>query len=426
MRRISLPLIWVLVVAAGLACLTQSSGAEWKVTEEVKDGVKWIHNPATPKDGVREIKLRELWRKGGDPEDEEAEIFGVIVAIFQDHDGNICMVDMQLSEIRVYSPEGEFLRSMGRAGEGPGEFQQAGAGCLLPDGGYGVVQTWPGKIIKFNTDGTPAGTLVPKVEGAGPGAGFLVTYGAGAAGDNLVIACMNQVVDQTKGVMDRDNILGVFDLEGNMIARLIGYQDQMDFAQGIQINEVDSGRFRDRWTATTDGTIYAVLPFFGYEIRAFDPQGKEQMVITREYETIKRTDEEIQGLEEIYAGFTRQVPNAVLNIEKSHKDVESLRLGPGGTLWAQSSEGRWRLPEGAIATYDVFDKEGHFVEQVTLLGDADPTEDGVWVLDDKVVVVTNFISSVMSLAGGGGGGGEDEDEDEDVEDEGAEIICYAM
>ena len=44
---------------------------------ETRDGVPHVMNPATPMDGATTVALEELWRLGGDSEDEE-EFFGVI------------------------------------------------------------------------------------------------------------------------------------------------------------------------------------------------------------------------------------------------------------------------------------------------------------------------------------------------------------
>ncbi len=49
-------------------------------------------------------ELTELWRAGG--EDDEI-FFGSVAAIRSDPDGNILILDGQLSEVHVYTPDGE-------------------------------------------------------------------------------------------------------------------------------------------------------------------------------------------------------------------------------------------------------------------------------------------------------------------------------
>ena len=58
---------------------------------------------------------------GRDPAGPEYELFRVSSAVFTS-DGGIAIVNRGTRSIRLYSESGEFERSVGRAGEGPGEF----------------------------------------------------------------------------------------------------------------------------------------------------------------------------------------------------------------------------------------------------------------------------------------------------------------
>src|SRR5690606_13388307 len=57
----------------------------------------------------------------GDPH----EIFGDIRSIEVDGDGNIYALDHQSSEIRVFDPDGAYLRTIARQGRGPSELTAA-------------------------------------------------------------------------------------------------------------------------------------------------------------------------------------------------------------------------------------------------------------------------------------------------------------
>ena len=58
----------------------------------------------------------------GDMDDPDVG-FSRIGGVDLDDEGNVYVVESLLAEIRVYTPEGELLRRIGRRGEGPGEFQ---------------------------------------------------------------------------------------------------------------------------------------------------------------------------------------------------------------------------------------------------------------------------------------------------------------
>ena len=55
------------------------------------------------------IKLPELWRLGGDSDDED-EFFGVISDIDIDDAGQVYLLDSQLNQAKVYTKDGEFVR----------------------------------------------------------------------------------------------------------------------------------------------------------------------------------------------------------------------------------------------------------------------------------------------------------------------------
>ena len=101
---------------------------------------------------ITSLELNELWQRGGD--DDEI-FFGNIDRIVTDPAGNAYSLDSQLSEVWVFSPEGEHLRTIGREGEGPGEFR--GAGDLFYGLGdkVGVLQIFPGRIVMMDPEGGP-------------------------------------------------------------------------------------------------------------------------------------------------------------------------------------------------------------------------------------------------------------------------------
>ena len=82
------------------------------------EGVQHVMNGTVPREGTRVLKLEELWRVGG--ADDET-IFGLLTQVLGDEDGNVYLLDAQLHQVFVYSPEGHLIRSLFREGEGPGE-----------------------------------------------------------------------------------------------------------------------------------------------------------------------------------------------------------------------------------------------------------------------------------------------------------------
>ena len=60
----------------------------------------------------------------GDNEHDDNQWFSVIRGTGRLSDGSIVVADHSAAEVRIYDRQGRHLRSMGRSGEGPGEFRQ--------------------------------------------------------------------------------------------------------------------------------------------------------------------------------------------------------------------------------------------------------------------------------------------------------------
>lgn len=76
---------------------------------------------------VPEVSIGEL-------EGDEEYLFGRIHSIAVDDDRNVYVFDRQAHHVRVYDSEGVYVETLGRRGEGPGEFANAEAIAVLPDG----------------------------------------------------------------------------------------------------------------------------------------------------------------------------------------------------------------------------------------------------------------------------------------------------
>jgi hypothetical protein len=409
MKRIILTLLLIVLPVAAV------QAANWQEVE--KDGVLHVVNSKDGSEKPVTLEPEEMWRIGG--EDEE-EIFGVITDIIADDEGNFYLLDAQLSEIKVYSGDGEYLRTIGREGEGPGEFRGAFNMFLVPGGKIGVLQTFPGKIVVLTPEGEPAGDFpLPEAEVEG----FKVLLGAQYAGDNLAMTYM--VNQPSQEGFSQNNHLALVNKDGTKETVL--YSEKSNFAVADAVfAEKEWDSFRNRWTAAPDGRAFSAVNFGQYSINMWTPDGKLDRVIEREYPGHTRSDEDTERLLGIYKGFTRQipVPNVKYELEETWNPVQQLWARDDGSLWVQSSRGSQGLDDGILGIFDVFDKSGHFIKQITLKGKGDPTTDGYFFVRDRLFVVTDWLNSIMALQGGG----RQAEEEEDVEEDDAlmEIVSYQV
>ena len=90
---------------------------------------------------------------------EEHFMFGRIVAVAVSDDGSIHVTDQLAKTVRVYGPEGEYLRSLGTEGGGPGELAGPDGGlAVLSDGRVLVRDPGNQRIQVFAPSGGPIET----------------------------------------------------------------------------------------------------------------------------------------------------------------------------------------------------------------------------------------------------------------------------
>ena len=99
----------VLVVVAFIIVAPAEAG-DFKGKVETVDGVKIVKNPATPMEDAKTVDMEMLWELGGDTDDED-QFFGIIADIEIDDQGNVYLLDSQLSEIKIFSDDGVVFRS---------------------------------------------------------------------------------------------------------------------------------------------------------------------------------------------------------------------------------------------------------------------------------------------------------------------------
>jgi len=390
----------------------------WKGQETVEGGVKVVLNPAEGMEAPKTVELEELWRIGGDTDDED-EFFGLITAINADEEGNIYVLDLQLAEVKVYDSDGYYLRSMGREGEGPGEFRFPSGMFFMPDGNLGVVQSAPGRIVGLTLEGEPASDYpIPSRE---DGSTTILRTGRGV-GDNLYLMLQFNQFLQDEGKFNQQLELVRADTEGNIVAEYCQVTNTLDFASAI-FAEKDWDNFVNRWALGVNGQVVVAETYGEYEISVWNNQGEKEMLIKREYEHRKRSSDEIEELECMFSAFTRQIPDAKIVVSENDQDVFRVYTRDDGSIWVNTSRGSSRdLADGVAGVFDVFDSDGRYVREVTLKGEGSPRTDAYFFIGERFYVVTGMLDAAMALQGGGNDcGPEDEEEPEPMA-----VICYRL
>ena len=353
-------------------------------------------NPATPAEGRTDVTLRELWRLGGAGADTGS--IGLVSAAFLDGGGSVCLLDSDHGELRVYDGSGRRLRTIRPGEDVAAVFHAASGACALEPQGYGLLQAYPAVLLRFGPNGESEGTLVPRVTDLPPAdsaRSTLTLVGARARGTEMILDCLVEIASPRSYTLRRTHFLGVFGPSGYPTRRLMSAEDLTPLDANVVIKEREVVRYQGRWTTGPDGAVYVAPELYPYRIQVLDRTGGVRRMISREYTSLTRTPEEYARTQKLFEAFVRNEPRATVEIEHTHADIQDLFVARDGTVWVLSSEGRFRAPAGVLGVYDVFEPGGEFVRQVAFHGEGDPVADGIWLLEDRVIVARGASAAAL-------------------------------
>jgi hypothetical protein len=166
----------VAVVAGPFLSACADTGAGSAGSIEVRDsaGVELVHNPRVGLIGER-AELEEVLRIGA-VEGEDPYMFSRVFDLAVGADGTYYVGNGQTGTVRVFGPDGKFVREFGGLGQGPGEFttvnmvERVGDDIAIVDwqrGGRLGVFSPAGELLEFHGLMTPGGART-NVQGRGP------------------------------------------------------------------------------------------------------------------------------------------------------------------------------------------------------------------------------------------------------------------
>ena len=376
------------------------------------DNVPVVHNEASPAGGLEVVHLEEMWRAGG----ENGEvIFGRIFRADADPDGNVYLVDTQLSEVPVFSPDGELIKTLSRDGEGPGETHEPVDMLLLPDGSVGILQRFPGKVVRIDRDGNPLGDIFFNEATEG---GFTAVYTGRCRGDELMFVLQRATREETRSV--RTYHVGRYDMNGKELASCFSRTTVIDFTKPVitEASVLDVAIFGS--TIAPDGRVYVAPDYDQYKINVYAPDGALHQVIERDFIERPRTELERGRIEAVFATWANRggqtLPTEIYDCAPT---ITDLYVDDANQLWVENSRSADVGPDEAMLTYDVFDGGGKLLRQVALVCEGDPVNDELFrVRDDMVVLIKGSIPAMFASMA------PNLEADEEAAEANMEVVCY--
>ncbi len=379
-----------------------------------------VHNPDQAAEGVVTGQLQEIWRAGGD--DDEI-FFGTIATVKSDAEGNIYLLDGQLSEVHRYSPEGEHLAVLGQEGDGPGEMRGPNDLFILADGTICVLQGFPGRVVRLHPDGTPAGDAKYS-KGEGDTGQFAVMVRGLAHPDGMVLAGIRMSFGGGS-VSTQDYFLAQCDPDGQERHNLLNKAHTIDYAE-FELDEMAMDFVWSRLAKGPEGQVVTAPDRDAMRFEVFGPDGSLERVFERDYAVGTRTENQNKLAHQIIeaVGANYPVPPRKITTESHQAAVNGLWVTDDGHVWVQPGNRKTDLPDGTWTLLDVYDAEGVFVRQVALTGDHDENADQIFIQPNgHFVVVRGALDAWLNQQAVSTGEGE---EDESEEEASLEVVCYRL
>jgi hypothetical protein len=321
----------LLTVLASFAC----SQPRWKGTIAKEGDVTVVKNPREPLYKIPVVELKEDLSIGGkDAQGDYA--LGEIRDVVVDDAGIIYVLDSKNFNIKVFDSSGKFLRTIGRKGQGPGEFEIPLMMSLIKTKGELAVHQVTRRMSFFKTDGTFIRNHLFKDLLAGRGGCdstgqmYIMEVRTGDSGSRFV----------TKKLTENGTVVATL---GDTPA---SSRDKFNPFRPVGWFEIDK----------SDNFVYGYPET--YEIQFFGASdAKLFKKIIRDFDPVAVTAEERADQEKAYQGT-----NTIFDFPKYHAAYRWFFLGDLGHMFVATFE---KTPDGKLI-HDIFDPEGRFIGRIPL------------------------------------------------------------
>ena len=316
------------------------STSDWRGSIEEKNGTVFVNNPDEPLFQDPLFTLEEELSIGGD-DDREEYIFIEMSRTAIDDDGNIYILDRRGAQIKVFDSRGTYLRTIGRRGQGPGEFQNPIEMFIAHDHEI-VVEDFSNRRLSFYTlkgehlkDQYFGDMLLGKIDMDQEGSYYAMTT--------------EYYVPAENGIQIGHYLIKKFDAHLNFLYTL----DSSDVSKQM---DHFMYYFMLLFDITHDGNII-VGNGRDYILDIFDSEGDLIRRIEKEHTPVEVTLKEVREQKEnMLFQLKTKVPT-------HHSAYRSFTWNEDDRIYVWTWE---KTVDGSKYFYDVFDSEGRYIAKMSL------------------------------------------------------------
>lgn len=254
-------------------------------------------------------------------------VFGQIIKAEFMPNGNIITADLLKSKISIFSPDGEYLTSIGRKGSGPGEFQILASFAVTDSGCVIVPDAMGGKLNFYDAEYN----FTDEISGFYPAPPIVIS----PVRDGFVGL-------KPEFIMEDDNMqtgIGIYLWTDTAACEIEYIKNMLPFDSNDMGATVKTMVFFA--TDHNDNVILAPYSTEDYVITALSPDGEQIWQIIEEFDRVKKSDAEIE--EELEMIRSQLVANGAPASMAEHfmpEDykifIEDLAVDNKNRVWVQS------------------------------------------------------------------------------------------
>lgn len=109
-------------------------------------------NTDKPSDPAATLELKKLFTISSENQTDTAAYLKMPLSLTSNKNGDIYILDVRAMNVKKFDSEGNYIKSIGRSGQGPGEFLYPNV-MFIDNDTLNVTSVQPPKLVKFDLDG---------------------------------------------------------------------------------------------------------------------------------------------------------------------------------------------------------------------------------------------------------------------------------
>ncbi|MGD8536731.1 MAG: 6-bladed beta-propeller [Candidatus Aminicenantes bacterium] len=359
-KKFILFLVFIFMILFAIICLPKETTTLENSSTQKSEDVIVVSNPKTPVHQMRIVFKEELTI--GEVEGDENYMFGSGIVFNTDDEGNFYVADSDNHRIQKYDPEGKYLLTIGREGQGPGEFRSFSLPRFDKDNHLYIVDGSSRRISFFDKNGQYLRQIRLQDR--------YMNFNINSKG--LIVAYKWQMA-QEENAMRQILLYGLFDDKFNIIVEFFKDIIETPMPTGMDASSIAESLAKSYSSLAFKPQARIMLAdndfiYFGYpekfEINIYSPEGKLAKKINRDYDSIPVSEKDKTSFtrminEGLPAFFTEDIKKKVFKNIKYRKykpAYQNFTLMENGWLAVivESVEDEYTL-------FDIFDQEGKYI-----------------------------------------------------------------